>query len=185
MFSDRLQEIFGMVTKEELDLLRTVAGSCAEDPYLLDIGTGPGTMLLAFLEERPRTHAISIDILESSAPGYLNDASLRDVDVTFLRGDSTALGAKLFAEDTQMDVIILDGDATPNKVTEDLHALCPCLVEGGLLLVHDYGVEYPMWAAKKAAVDKYARYNGLTFSAVQGSLAVFSKGSKKRKAKNV
>lgn len=178
-YSMLLSEQFGMLLPEEVILLkRTIRNVTKDSPVIIDIGTGTGITTIASLEEKPLVRITSIDHVLSAALGRVVEAGLPVDRVEFLTCDSTE-ASDVWEGD--IDVVILDGDHTPSKVDLDLRAWCKALVIGGVLIVHDYGAEIPMWADKKAVVDRYARYNGLQFVERAGCLAVFTKGGRGRK----
>jgi len=174
-YSMLLCEQFGMLLPDELRLLkRTVRAYDEETPLVIDIGTGAGITAIAVLEEKPRARVTSIDIIPSSTPSRVEEAGFRTDIITFVTCDSTEAGNSW---EGPVDIIILDGDASPAKVSEDLRAWCKHLRVGGMLLVHDYGDEVPMWEHKKDAVDRFVKDSRLRFVERVGCLAIFTLGA--------
>jgi len=176
MNSEQLSNIHGLMHLPEIALLKKVIGTCSNNPVVIEIGTGAGTSLMATLEARPKAKIITMDILHSSAAGFLQEAGLGQADVTFVEGDSTLEAAK--HQDLLVDVLILDGDHATEKVLMDLEAWMPLVRPGGILLAHDYGTDDGMWVYVKAGVDKFAQEHGLEFVEVARSLAYFRKGKR-------
>lgn len=176
MNASRLSDVFKLILPDELAFLKRVIATLSEIPVIVDIGTGAGTTLLGALEVRPQAKILTIDIFPTSVSHFLSEAGLGASDVTFITKASVD-AARLY-QDQELDVLIIDGNHL--QAEQDLRAWVPMLRVGGIVLVHDYGTGNAMWQIVKAAVDKFARYNALTFDESVGTLAKFTKGEQRR-----
>lgn len=135
-----------------LRIARDVARLAPRDGYVLDVGTGPGALLLEIAQARPDVRATGVDV----EPAMVRIAE-RDVDAAGLSGRVTvkvADVANLPLDSGSVDVAVATLTAhhwpdVPAAVRELVRVLRP----GGTLLVVDFGsvVHEPLVAALAAA----------------------------------
>jgi len=171
MDAKTLSEAFGLITLEELVLLKKVVSTLDTRPVIMNVGTGRGTTLLGILEVRPQAHIITVDIAVTNAKQYLDEAEFGSADVTFVLKDSTQAAEDW--KDEEVDLLIIDADHIQEKAAADIAAWVPSVKIGGHVLVHDYGEAWPMWQNVKKVTDAYAATHNLKRQALAGCFAHF------------
>ena len=146
----------GYLTHPEIDFLKQLARSLADNPVIINIGAGAGTSTLAFLEARLDARVFSIDTKltddDVTTNEYLRLKEVSEVKanrVIKIWGDSGVIAT---VWPYFVDMVFVDGDHTEPGVVNDIiwkHRLRV----GGVMAFHDYGSKY--WGAVKKSVDKY------------------------------
>lgn len=136
MNSYQLAQSKGMLSKEEVGLLKVCAAELPTRPVIINIGAGVGTSALAILEERPQGFIFSID----TKPKHEEKEALRKgaVDpnrVVRILGKSWNVGLHF---PWSVDLVFVDGDHTNAGVNHDLQTFLPLVNNGGFILFHDY-----------------------------------------------
>jgi predicted O-methyltransferase YrrM len=145
--SEEVRDSFHYLYPAELPELKRLVAGLPPQPVIVNIGSGAGTSGLAFVEARPDCVLYTIDVQDESSPFGCLEAE-RDV---FKRagqdwrlnsqwfqicGDSAAVGRSWSGYD--VDMVFIDGDHTFAGCAGDIRAWLPRIVEGGLMVVHDY-----------------------------------------------
>lgn len=149
--SDTVQEAFGYLFVDEVSALKQLAQGLPGDfPLIVNIGAGAGTSGLAFVEARPDTMLVTVDIQDESSPfGCLQGerlvfesagfASLLGVQWHQIHGSSPDVGKTW--EGRMADMIFIDGDHSYEGCKADIQSWIPNLKAGGVLAIHDYRKE--------------------------------------------
>lgn len=136
MNSYNLAEKHGMMSREEVVLLKTCAMRLPKKPTVVNIGAGFGTSAAAILEERPSAFIFSVD--KEARPEEHEGLVACDLNANRcvrLLGLSWDIGV-FFPYD--VDLLFVDGSHEESSVRKDIAMWLPKVVEAGMILFHDY-----------------------------------------------
>lgn len=176
MNAQELSEKFGLITEEEILLIQLVIRSVGSTraPIVL-LGTGRGTSLLAVLEEEECEYVTVIEKGEvREIVAYVAEAGFRNHPTYIVnsRPDSREI-AETFQDDS-IAAVLLDSHSTAEEVERDLAIWTPKVKPtSGVIMVHDYGTEYPLWIATKKGVDRFVAKKGIKQINAANCLVVF------------
>jgi predicted O-methyltransferase YrrM len=151
--AETIQKAFGFIGADELEALKRYAGMLPPNPTVINIGAGPGTSGLAFLESREDLSLVTIDIQDESSPHGSLDSERRVIKEsgisvtarwTQIHGDS-----KFAYWPKPLDMVFIDGDHSYEGCKGDIETWLPRLKVGGILFIHDYHFD-----TVKKAVDE-------------------------------
>lgn len=158
--SEDVQRSFHYLYPSEIPALKLLVVSLPPNPLIINIGSGAGTSGLLFIETRPDTCLITIDIQDASSPFGCLEAE-RDVinragyGSTWEKrwwqicGDSKAVGrawrdTTIYVEFFRAafkgdapDMVFIDGDHSYEGCKGDIEVWFPLLKEGGIIAIHD------------------------------------------------
>jgi SAM-dependent methyltransferase len=145
------------MTHQEVDMMQALACELPLDAVIVKVGAGAGTDTITILEATQDVVIFSIDILAGEEPATTNE-HLRLIEngydksgcVIRVWGDSKVVGLRW---PLLVDWIHIDGDHSPDGITNDIKAWFRHLRPGGFISFHDY--DDPKWPAVKPTVDKY------------------------------
>lgn len=150
------------MTREEVDLLKSLTRGLEDRPIIVNIGAERGTSTLAMLEERPHAYMYSVDTgacLQEFA--NIRKAGIDDTNVLRLRGRSQEVGLEFYGG--PIDLLFIDGDHSYQGVKDDIKVWFPHVKEGGgIIAFHDY-IQEPIPAHIHGrvvyAVDEWVKDN--------------------------
>lgn len=137
--SDGLNSTVPYAMPEELETLRELSRKLNQDSEVVMIGAGPGVMAMAVMEahkplDAPNLHIIEIDSL-AWVETHLDAAGVSASKVTFVQGDSGEVGKNW---QSQIDLLIVDGDHSYAGVSRDIDAWWDKVKPGGIVYFHDW-----------------------------------------------
>lgn len=144
-------ESFGQMSHAEIALIEYLARQLPKDAVCVNIGTGPGTSIIALLETRKDLICFAVDDHQGIGEAQLKQASVSD-RVVELWGDSHTLKWEYGA----IDWLCIDGDHSYAGLSADIANWLPHV--RGLVLFHDYNdtMKASRWREVKRAVDEWA-----------------------------
>lgn len=168
-WAHKVAEEAGQMSHAEIDLIESLARQLPNDAICVNIGTGPGTSVIALLETRPDLVCIAVDNHAGMGLGRFIEAGISD-RVVELIGDSQTM-KWAFGE---IDWLCIDGDHRYAGVKADIANWTPHA--RGLVLFHDYNdtMHAARWREVKMAVDEWVGEGEPI--AMADSLIVFSVG---------
>jgi predicted O-methyltransferase YrrM len=126
----------GMMSREEIHLLKACVMQLPQEPVVANIGAGEGTSALAILEERNEAVIFSFDIHpvvgEKQA---IAAAGLDSSRVIRVLGKSWESGRHF---PIHFDLVLVDGAHDDAAVAKDIEAFLPLVKPGGYIIFHDY-----------------------------------------------
>lgn len=127
---------YGMMSPEEVRLLKRMVRELPINPIIVNIGAGFGTSAAAMLEERSDAFIFSVDREEKP----VERTNLIKCGLDFTRcvrilGVSWDVG-KHFP--IQIPALFVDGGHSHTAITKDIKAWFPKVQSGGLVFFHDY-----------------------------------------------
>jgi predicted O-methyltransferase YrrM len=142
-----IQESFGFMLKEEIRELKRLCALLPDAPTVINIGAGPGTSGLAFIESRNDLVLYTVDIQDESSPhGSLFGERVSFSDGGFghlankrwfqVHGDSIDIGREWTND--KVDLVFVDGLHTYDGCAGDIKAWLPHIKDSGFIAVHDY-----------------------------------------------
>ena len=145
----------GYLSIPEVNLVKDIARLLPENPDVLCIGAGAGTVTLAVLEERADALYYSVDILTNESETTTNE-HLRLAETPFFNsghviriwGDSHIVGKRWRVP---LDMLVIDGDHSYDGIRLDIALWTTHVKHGGYILCHDYGS--PNWPHMAQIID--------------------------------
>lgn len=134
----------------EVDLIEKLARQLPPDAVCVNIGTGPGTSIVALLETRPDLVCICVDIDEGKGHSQLHEAEVKERTIELV-GNSQTMH---WAHDA-IDWLCIDGDHQYAGLKADIDNWTPHA--RGIVLFHDYNetMGAARWQEVKRAVDEW------------------------------
>lgn len=180
--SDDVRDWLHYLYPDELPALKDLVSKLPLDPIVLNIGAGGGTSGLAFMEARPDSIVVTVDVQDESSPfGCLEGERQVMVKAGFgkelnKRWFQVHMDSKLLASQWAtwaiprlkkrylLDFVFIDGEHSYAGCVGDILGWLPWVKAGGLIGVHDYKKgnlapnlqgPHPMaWAGVDQAVDE-------------------------------
>lgn len=151
----------------EIYLIEYLAKSLPAEAVCVNIGTGPGTSILALLETRPDLTCFAVDNHAEVAAETFREAGVSDRVIELL-GNSQTMDWKSGG----IDWLCVDGDHYYAGLSADIKNWTPHA--RGLVLFHDYNdsMGAALWRDVARAVDEWAGERQPI--ALADSLVVFS-----------
>lgn len=126
----------GMLSDDEIKLLKKCCSMLREDPLIVNIGAGYGTSTLAMIEERPKSFIFSVDVRPRPEEyQYIKEAGFDGGQVLRILSTSVRAGRRWRFD---LDMCFVDGDHNPPVVEQEIELWKPHVVPGGFMLFHDY-----------------------------------------------
>ena len=136
MNSYTLAKKYGMMSKEEVSLLKACTMQLTRKPVIVNIGAGFGTSVAAVLEERPEAFIFSVDKLpKKEEEENLIACGLNANRCVRLLGLSWNIGL-YFPYDVEL--LFVDGSHEESSVRKDVAIWLPKVISNGFVLFHDY-----------------------------------------------
>ena len=166
-WAHRIADSAKQMSHAEIDLIEYLAKTLPVDAVCVNIGTGPGTSVLALLETRPDLVCFAVDNRAEKASDMFKTAGVYE-RVVELVGDSQTLKWEF----GKIDWLCIDGDHYYQGVSADIANWTPHAQ--GLVLFHDYNdtMSAACWREVKKAVDEWSKERQPI--ALADSLIVFS-----------
>lgn len=141
----------GQMSHVEIDLIARLAARLPIGATCVNIGTGPGTSIIALLEARPDLALLAIDNREDMGRDAFRAAGVDDRVIECV-GDSQTM-IWYFGG---IDWLCIDGDHRYEGIKADIANWTPHA--RGLVLFHDYNdtMGAAMWRDVQRAVDEWA-----------------------------
>jgi predicted O-methyltransferase YrrM len=139
------------MSRVEVDLIIRLAQHLPADAVCVNIGTGPGTSIIALLEARPDLVCIAVDLRPGIGYDTLKKAGVADRVIERV-GDSQTMAWGLGG----IDWLCIDGDHYYGSVAADIANWTPHA--RGLVLFHDYtnAMGAALWDNVQQAVNEWA-----------------------------
>ena len=157
----------GQLSHAEVDLIEYLATLLPPDAVCVNIGTGPGTSIIALLETRPDLVCVAVDNHVDMGRGKFDEAGVTDRVIERV-GDSQTMQWNMGG----IDWLCIDGDHRYAGIAADIANWTPHA--RGFVLFHDYNdsMGAGRWREVMRAVDEWAG-EGLPFAQAD-SLIVFN-----------
>ena len=158
MNSIELANNLGMLTENEVMLIKEVARLLPQDAVCVNFGAGFGTSSLAVIEERNDLSVgfTTIDIREGGPFGGLENernafknANMQKYQPHQILGDDRIVGKDW---NSGIDFLFIDGGHFEYEVAEDIKVWNPYLNKDGFMLFHDCDDE--KWPEVRIVVDR-------------------------------
>ncbi len=134
--SHYLAKEHGMLSDDEILLIKKCCNELEEDPMIVNIGAGFGTSALAMLEERPKAFIFSIDKLpRPEERRNIEEAGFDGAQVLRILSDSGRAGRRWRIP---IDLCFVDGDHGTEAVQRDMESWKPHVKMDGFMIFHDY-----------------------------------------------
>ena len=140
----------GMLSDDEILLIKKCVDDLPVKPLIVNIGAGFGTSALAMLEERPKAFIFSIDKLpRPEERRHIEQAGFDGAQVLRILSDSARAGRQW---PFKIDLCFVDGDHGTEAVQKDMEHWNPHVRMGGYMIFHDYN--HPNVPDLTTAVEK-------------------------------
>lgn len=163
----RIAEDSKQMSHAEIDLIERLAKQLPADAVCVNIGTGPGTSIVALLETRPDLVCICVDIDRGKGHTQLREAEVKERTIELV-GDSQVMQWGQGG----IDWLCIDGDHRYQGLSADIANWTPHA--RGLVLFHDYNdtMGAARWKEVRRAVDEWS--SGRKPIALADSLIAFN-----------
>lgn len=168
-WAHRIAEEAKEMSHAEIDLIEYLAKQLPNDATCVNIGTGPGTSIIALLETRPDLICMAIDNHAGMGQANFERANVDDRVVEIVKDSQT-----MTWEFGDIDWLCIDGDHRYDGLKADIANWTPHA--RGLVMFHDYNESMgaARWREVKRAVDEWVGEGEPI--AMADSLIVFSVG---------